>query len=73
MFVFTISDIIQLTLLAIFLVVAAVRFTYMFIREYYEDFARWKCVKHNYKLSRTNSFGQKHWYKCDKCGKEKLR
>lgn len=73
MFVFTITDVIQLTILGVLVLGAAVWFLYSVIKDFYVDVTKWKCVKHNYKLWRTNSFGNTHWFKCDKCGKEKLQ
>ena len=41
----------------------------------FQSFNAWRKTgfcKHEYKLDRTNSFGRKNWYKCEKCKDERL-
>ena len=41
----------------------------------FEKFNAWRKTgfcKHQFKLHDTNSSGQKHWYKCEKCKNKRL-
>ena len=42
----------------------------------FKKFNAWRKTgfcQHNFKLNRTNSYGQHHWHKCEKCGEERLK
>jgi len=41
-----------------------------------QTFLKWRksgYCNHDFRIHRTNSFGQEHWYKCQKCSEERLR
>lgn len=62
----------QLIGLIIFILFVIIYGTIYLIREL-RAWSKTGFCKHSFKLDRTNSFGQKHWYKCEKCKEERLR
>lgn len=69
MIVFDGFQLIGFALLVLFLLmVGLIRGTQLFVA-----WAKTGFCRHRFKFKRANSFGQHHWYECEKCGEERLK
>lgn len=70
-FVYTLQNIIGLLIFTIFFI----GIIFYGIVKGVKSLNRWRksgFCRHDWKFNKSNSFSQKHWYKCNKCNEERL-